>query len=349
VSCVGRRRRWNNDIRERLYRIKNRATSNAFDMTVWAKTKAVNDGHPEIVSFINILGEILQREMDNYPLYREVRPRNCVRVVCSCACAVCADRVLVCTQLSIPMAPKLEVDCKGFIQYKEVPRPGVKDMTDYVAEMEKGDQTTTTSSPAAAAAPNASGDQMGLLLEQLRTQKVDPAILASMEKIIEENNRKKKQEEEERLQKTIQPYVFLRYTHTTHTTHDPQHTTPHTPHDLIKLSAQGPSRRGPVAPHVRAEVDEKVHGGAAGDGVQGRHLPRQDHPHHRLRPRLDRPGDRQGHAARRRQDLRHHLALLVVGQLVLPPAVRPARHQDRPARHPALQPGTTPAPGQGLA
>ena len=59
-------------------------------MTVWAKTKAVNDGHPEIVSFINILGEILQREMDNYPLYREVRPRNCCRVcrVCGGACAV---------------------------------------------------------------------------------------------------------------------------------------------------------------------------------------------------------------------------------------------------------------------
>jgi hypothetical protein len=53
-------------------------------MTVWAKTKAVNDGHPEIVSFINILGEILQREMDNYPLYREVRPRDC------CECVVCA-------------------------------------------------------------------------------------------------------------------------------------------------------------------------------------------------------------------------------------------------------------------
>jgi hypothetical protein len=89
VMCVVRVRvncrRWNNDIRERLYRIKNRATSNAFDMTVWAKTKAVNDGHPEIVSFINILGEILQREMDNYPLYREVctHARNDTAAACA--------------------------------------------------------------------------------------------------------------------------------------------------------------------------------------------------------------------------------------------------------------------------
>jgi 3-oxoacyl-ACP reductase-like protein len=118
--------------------------------------------------------------MDNYPLYRE---------------------------LSIPMAPKLEVDCKGFIQYKEVPRPSVKDMTDYVSEMEKGDQRTST---AQSVQTGASDDQMTLLLQQLRAQKVDPAILASMEKVIEENSIKKKQEEEERLQKTIQPYIFLR-------------------------------------------------------------------------------------------------------------------------------------------
>lgn len=189
--ACGRTRRWNNDIRERLYRIKNRATPNTVDMTEWAKKKAVGDGHPEIVSFINILGEILQREMANYPVYRE---------------------------LSIPMAPKLEVDCKGIIQYKEVPRPGVKDMTAYVAEMEKGAATGATG----VAKPAEDGQsQMELLLQQLRTQKVDPSIIASMEKLVEETKAKKRAEEEEQRKKFIQPFIFLRYDLSSSVSHHP--------------------------------------------------------------------------------------------------------------------------------
>jgi len=176
-------RRWNNDIRERLYRIKNRATANAVDMTEWAKKKAVADGHPEIVSFINILGEILQREINSYPAYRE---------------------------LSIPMAPKLEVDRQGFIQYTEVPRAGVKDMADYVSEMEKGHQPPSLETTRAL---DDHHHQMRLLVEQLRAQNVDPSVLASMQKLLDQANSERQLEQASLGGRpaSIQPYIFLRF------------------------------------------------------------------------------------------------------------------------------------------
>ncbi len=172
--ACGRERRWNNDIRERLYRLKNRATPNVVEMTNWAKKKANDDGHPEIINFINILMEILRTEMNILPVYRE---------------------------LAIPMAPHMEVDDKGHIDYKEIPRTGVKDMLDYVNEMGSGSKKQKVQDNDITDA-----NQLQLVLQQLSEQKVDPSLLQNLKQIITKTiNEEKEKEQDKPL-----PYIFLR-------------------------------------------------------------------------------------------------------------------------------------------
>jgi fatty acid synthase subunit beta len=112
--ACGRATQWTIDIRERLYHIKNRATPSVVELVEhYLNKKSTDDGHGEIKAFIQILADTLRFVMDDLPRYREHRP---------------------------PTQPSVMVGVNGMIQYREVPRPGVKDMEAYVHEMHRGPQ-----------------------------------------------------------------------------------------------------------------------------------------------------------------------------------------------------------------
>ena len=112
--ACGRATQWSTAIRERLYHIKNRATPSVVDMVEHYLKKATDDGHGEIKAFIQILADTLRFVMDDLPKYREHRP---------------------------PTQPSVQVTENGLIQFREVPRVGVKDMEAYVHEMSRGPQS----------------------------------------------------------------------------------------------------------------------------------------------------------------------------------------------------------------
>lgn len=111
--ACGRATQWSNDIRERLYHIKNRATPSVVDMVEYYLKKCSDDGHGEIRAFIQILSDTLRFVMDDLPKYREH---------------------------TTPTEPSVQISANGIIQYKELPRVGVKDMQAYVQEMHRGPQ-----------------------------------------------------------------------------------------------------------------------------------------------------------------------------------------------------------------
>lgn len=109
--ACGRATQWTLDVRERLYHIKNRATPKVVDMVeYYYKNKTVDDGHPEIQEFIQILSDTLRDVMDDPPKYREFSP---------------------------PTKPKVIIESSGAINYVEVDRK-CKDMIEYVQEMRQG-------------------------------------------------------------------------------------------------------------------------------------------------------------------------------------------------------------------
>lgn len=112
--ACGRATQWTTAIRERLYHIKNRATPSVVDMVEHYLKKSTDDGHGEIKAFIQILSDTLRFVMDDLPKYREHRP---------------------------PTQPSVSVNDTGLVQFREVPRYGVKDMEAYVHEMARGPQT----------------------------------------------------------------------------------------------------------------------------------------------------------------------------------------------------------------
>eukprot|EP01119_Soliformovum_irregulare_P010017 TRINITY_DN2425_c0_g2_i3.p1 TRINITY_DN2425_c0_g2~~TRINITY_DN2425_c0_g2_i3.p1 ORF type:complete len:3502 (-),score=1233.34 TRINITY_DN2425_c0_g2_i3:1297-11802(-) len=144
--CCGRAPNWNNDIRERLYHIKNRVNPEVVKLVHFYVQKAEKDGLPEITKFIRILANTLEAEMEELPKYRE---------------------------LKIPTAPTVQVEPNGSIHYSEEPRSGCRDMLEYVLAMEKPVQVTSQKS-----------QEVQDLLAKLSTLNLNPEILQQVEKSV---------------------------------------------------------------------------------------------------------------------------------------------------------------------
>jgi len=150
-SC-GRATKWGPDIRERLYHIKNRATQHLLATIEYYLVKSEEDGHPEIKKFISILTDTIRQSIDEPPKYRE---------------------------LELPAAPATQVDENGSIKYQEQRRQKVKDMLEYVAEMERGSPLQQTASSSSSSSTN----KIDSLLKDLQSHsKLIPAeVLSELE------------------------------------------------------------------------------------------------------------------------------------------------------------------------
>lgn len=145
--ACGRATRWGNDIRERLYHIKNRASPRLVTIIQFYLRKADEDGRPEISRFINILIDTLRASMDEPPKYRE---------------------------LALPTAPVSEIDEAGVVKYKELPRAGAKDMLAYVQSLSSPAPLAASAASAAHAPKEAAKAK---LLESLKGNGVDLTAL----------------------------------------------------------------------------------------------------------------------------------------------------------------------------
>lgn len=252
--ACGRATQWSTAIRERLYHIKNRATPSVVELVEYYLNKATADGHGEIKAFIQILADTLRFVMDDLPKYREHRP---------------------------PTQPSVQVTENGLIQYREVPRIGVKDMEAYVHEMSRGPQTGSirailaekqaSSTAAAVSEASISGtadehvDEMQKALSQLNdvhayliAQKAPEAVIAGLTQQVEKmkeaiakatSAKRAPSPKPSPQQPSLLPYLFLRKASRfdpTHRAYDENLTNRYLL-TLMKTAAEGVALDGKVA------------------------------------------------------------------------------------------------------
>eukprot|EP00002_Diphylleia_rotans_P033397 TRINITY_DN709_c0_g1_i3.p1 TRINITY_DN709_c0_g1~~TRINITY_DN709_c0_g1_i3.p1 ORF type:complete len:4344 (-),score=1082.54 TRINITY_DN709_c0_g1_i3:153-13184(-) len=150
-GCTGTRR-WGNDIRERLYHVKNRSIPQLVDMVEYYIHKSKKDGHGDLADFASILANTVRSVMHELPKYRVH---------------------------ATPLGPSIVLTEDGALNYKEVQRRGIKSFSDYVNDLrakafdppKESDQLTT--------------DELSLIEGALQNSTLDPAVGAALrEKLI---------------------------------------------------------------------------------------------------------------------------------------------------------------------
>lgn len=136
--------------------IVNRATPEVLTVVEFHARKAKAEGRPQLATYFQVLAKEVREHLGKLPVYLDQQPH---------------------------LMPTLGIKPDGELDYREVPRPGIRSAADYAKEMREGSDYQVEAVPPGPAreALESSVQALRNVVTQLKMQKADPAIVADFE------------------------------------------------------------------------------------------------------------------------------------------------------------------------